>query len=288
MTDFTPIFIVVLFTVIAFVSAMKHGVVKLLSSGCAATLALGIVWAGFRFLPELASEHMDIELTWKAVAGVSAGIAIVVYFVALLIFGFFFKAFFNPDGWFHRLADGIPGGIISLFPSAVVAVFLFTCVRIAGTLQELNYAASLSQDGISESDRRVPPYPFSADWRNGIEDVPMLASLLDPIDPFSKRRNRNAAAMVIMGQSAPFRSHLLSQPETAELADEQEWFALRRDKSIKKALEKHDRVGLVLDPNLRDVASKSEFARDLRTLKLKRVLTGFAKSLEPKTTPTPE
>lgn len=276
-SDFTAVFVVIVFAIIAFVSAMKNGVLKLLASGCAAALALAAFFAGLQF----ASEIVDADLSATAIFGVSAGIAILVYFIALVIFSLVLKPMFGPDSPLHWMVDGIPGGLLSLFPSAVVAVFIFTCVRIAGTVQELNYTASLSQPNIEDLTRRIPAYPFSANWRNGIEDLPMLAPALDSLDPFSNRLNRNMSALAIMHGSVRFVRYLEERPEAADLVNEEGFESFRNYKNIRKALDKNDRLGLVMDPDLRDTARKTEHAERLRKLDLKPILVGFGRTIQP-------
>lgn len=280
-SDFTAVFVVIIFTIIAFFSALKNGVVKLLASGCAAALALAVFFAGMHLIQGIAQDNMEMDLSATASVGASIGIAVVVYFIALIIFSLIFKAVFGPDSPLHGLVDGLPGAVLSLFPSAVVAVFIFTCVRVAGTVQELNYAASLSQENIQELTRRIPPYPFSANWRNGIEDVPMLAPVLDLLDPFSNRLNRNAGAMAIMHNSVNLRTYLLSQPESATLAAEDSFMSLRREKDVRQALDKQNRIGLILNQDLQEAAQNSENVDELRELDLKRILVGFGKTLQP-------
>lgn len=281
LSDFAAVFVVILFAIIAFFSAMKNGVAKLLASGCAAAIALAILFGGLNFLPELAKESKDSELSIKSTVGISVGAAIFVYFFALIVFTYIFKAMFGADGWLHWAVDGMPGAILSLFPSAIVALFVFSCVRVAGTVQELNYTASLSQENIEDLTRKIPPYPFSANWRNGIEDIPLMASALDVLDPFSNRVNRNAAALVMMQGSGQLRSFLLTQPHVDELATEDDFIALRREVEIRKALDKQDRLGLVMDPKLRETAAEEKYADKLRPLDLKPVLVGFGEAIQP-------
>lgn len=281
LSDFTAVIVVILFTIIAFVSAAKHGVVKMLASGCAAAIALAVFFFAFNYLREVPSDSFGLDLSLTMIICAFVGISVVVYLISLIIFIFLFKALLGPDSPLHPLVDGIPGGILSLFPSAVVAVFIFTCVRVAGTVQELNYTASLSQENIESLTRRIPPYPFTSNWRNGIEDIPLLAPLLDLVDPFGNRVNRNASALVMMQGSGRLRSYLLSQPETEKLAQMQEFIALRREIDIRKALDKQSRLGLVLDPTLQATAAENEHIEELRELDLKRILVGFGRTLQP-------
>ena len=287
-SDFTGILIGLLFVVIAFLSAMKHGVVKILASGVAAGLALAFFYAGINFLPDLAKTLLDVDLTWKISAGVSAGVAFLVYVISRVTLGFIFKAIFNPDGWFHWCVDGIPGGILSLFPSAVVLFFLFNCIRVAGTVQELNYVDSLSRDGISQMGGRIPPYPLSATWRNGIESLPFLAPALDLIDPYSHRGKRNAAAFILASDSNFLKPFLLTRPETAVLVEMPVWAQLATEPGVAAAVQKLDRIALVIDPALEKAASDPVIARDLSQLVLRPPVDAFVASVEPAPAPAPE
>ena len=277
LSDFTAVFVVIVFAIVSFVTAYKNGVLKLLASGCAAALALVAFFIGLHSAPELTGKEMSAT----TIFGVSAGAAVLIYFIVLLVLSLILKPMFGPDSSLHWMVDGIPGGLVSLLPSAVVAVFLFTCVRIAGTVQELNHTATLSQPNIEDITRRIPKYPFSANWRNGVEDLPMVASVLDSLDPFSNRLNRNTAALTMMHGSVRFVRYLEDQPETANLVNEEGFKTFRNYKNIRKALDRNDRIGLVMDPDLRDVAQKTEHAAQLRKLDLKPILKGFGRTIQP-------
>lgn len=280
-SDFTGILIGLLFVIIVFLTAMKHGVVKILASGFAAAFALVIFYAGLNLLPDLAKTLLDVDLTWKVSAGVSAGLAFLVYVISRVILGLVFKSVFNPDGWFQWAVDGIPGGILSLFPSAVVLFFLFNCIRVAGTVQELNYIDSLSRDGISEMGGRIPPYPLSSTWRNGIESVPFVAPALDLIDPFSHRGNRNAAALALVSTSNFLKPYLLTRPETAVLVEMPVWEQLSTQPGVAKAVQKLDRLALVIDPAVQSAAADPVISGELRRLVLRPAVDAFVASIEP-------
>ncbi len=280
-TDYTGILIGLLFVIIAFLSSMKHGVVKMLASGTAAALALVVFYAGLNLLPPLAKTLLDIDLTWKISAGLSAGLAFPVYVISLIILGFVFKSLFNPDSWFHEYVDGVPGGILSLFPSAVVLFFLFNCIRVAGTVHELNYIHSLSRDGISEMGGHIPPYPLSSAWRNGIESLPFVAPALDLIDPFSHRGNRNAAALTLASSSNFLKPYLLTRPETAALVGMPVWEQLSTRPGVAKAMQELDRLALVIDPALKAAAADPMISGDLSRLVLRPAVDAFVASNEP-------
>ena len=166
--------------------------------------------------------------------------------------------------------------------------FLFCCFRIAGTVQELNYTASLSQAGIVQRGGNIPAYPFSGGWRDGIESVPLVAPVLDLVDPFSNRANRNAAALVIARGSADLRPFAESQKETADLIVNPGIETLRTNAEVYATVMKQDRMGLVLNSDLRAFASTPGVRDDLARMDLRRVLEDFVKSLEPETITIPE
>jgi len=278
MNEFTGVWIAVLFVVVAFIVAMKKGVVKLLASGMAAALGLLVLYGGIYLLPNLAKTYVDIDLTWQVIAGVAAGLAFLVYGVSGIILRILVKRAFNPDTWLHPLVEGIPGGMVSLFPSAVVVFFLFNCIRVAGTLQELNYVDSLARDGVKDMGGLIPGYPVSSSWRNGVESVPLVAPALDLIDPFSNRANRNAAALVIVSKSEYMKAYLSTLPESAELVEMSGWRDLLSEPAVTLALEKLDQVALVLAPPIRAAARESG-SRELKNLMLQPLLKGFVESI---------
>lgn len=282
MSDYTAVFIAIFFVVVAFVLAMNRGVVKMLASGLAAAVALVAFFSAVHLLPALAKTYVDVDLTWKLTAAVAGGVAFLSYVISRILFGILFKALFNPDGWFHWWVDGIPGGLLSLVPSAVVVFFLFCCVRFAGTLQELNYLDSLTQEGVSEMGGKIPPFPFSASWRNGIESLPMVAFALDLVDPYSNRASRNAAAMVITSKSPPMVRYFLLQPATSELMGRDSWLALRADPIVSLALTNLDRIGLILAPAIREAARAPDLVADLTVLVLKPEVEGYTQSIPPR------
>ncbi|MDF1826218.1 MAG: hypothetical protein P1U68_16345 [Verrucomicrobiales bacterium] len=285
MSDYFPFLIAILIVLLTFISAMKNGVVKLLSSGAAA-LALAIVLiAGVHFLPVLADQFLDLELSWKMNLGISCVLAIFTYTVSRFFFGWVFRVLLGPDSWMHGLADGVPGGILSLFPSLVIVFVLFNFVRIAGTQLELNYVASLSRDGIVNTVKELPPYPTAARWRNQVEDAPMVAGALDLIDPFSNRVNRNMAALVMVSQSNSLKGFLLDQGETADLVGLSGFGELAAEPLVSEALKTNQPVEIVSCHRIQDEAKEFSEAEKLRLLDLEPVLTRFVDQIVPVVVP---
>ncbi len=282
MGEYTGILIAVLIMVATFIVAMNQGVVKLLSSGLAALVAMAVLFAGIHFLPILTKILIDLDLVWKVTVGISAGFAFFTYVVSRILFGMIVKRLFNHDGMLHRFVDGLPGGLLSLLPSVVVVFFLFNCIRIAGTLQELNYVDSLSRDGVSEMGGKIPPYPFSADWRNGVEKIPGIAHTLDYLYPFSRRNRRNAAACVLITKSTVLMEYLKPLPATGSLVSLDQWRIIAAGPGVAAAMRELDRVALVLDPAVVKAADEPILKHKLNYLPLRTALVDFVESLKPR------
>ncbi len=288
MTDYAPVLIAVLFVLLAFAVASNKGVVSLLASGIAVAAGVVIVLVGFQLLPGLAKTYLDIGLTWQVSLAISAGAGFVVFLFLRIVLALIFKYLFNSDGWLHHLADGVPGGILSLGPSLVTVFIFFTCVRAAGTVKELNYIDSLAQPGILGMGGQIPAYPISATWRNAIERIPFLAIALDATDPFSRRADRNAAAFVLAQDGSALRRHLLDHPDTGRLMESPVWAELPANPEIADALAKLDRVTLVTAPAMQTAAADPSQRQTLAHTVFEPALKEFVRSLIPAPVSVPE
>lgn len=288
MTAYAPILIAVLFVLVAFSLASSKGVVGLLASGMAAAVGVAILLAGFQFLPGLAKTYLGVGLTWQVSLALSAGAALAAFLFLRIILALVLKHLFHFDGWLHRFADGTPGGILSLGPSLVAVFVFFTCVRAAGTVQELNYIDSLARPGIRDIGGQIPAYPISATWRNAIERLPFLAAALDATDPFSRRSSRNTAAFVLAQKGASLRTHLLGRPETGLLMEAPNWVELPADREVADALAKLDRVSLVTAPAVQRTAADPSLRPKLVQVVFEPGLKDFVLSLIPEPVETPE
>lgn len=280
MTASFPFFFAFLIFVGFFALSAKRGVLSLLASGISLASALVVFLLGMKLLPDLALQYGEIELEWKKTAMISGAAAAIVFLLVRIIGGWILKSILGPEGFMHSLVDGVAGGFISLFPSLIVVLFLFTCIRISGTLHELNYAASLSRDKVATMADQIPAYPWTAKWRDGVENIPFMPMVLDSVDPFSNRANRNAAAFAIMNQSSLVRSHLLGLPDTAKLAADERIITINQNTGVNKALQAQERVGLVFEPHIRELAAAPELARLFQRVHLRSVLESYVKTLK--------
>lgn len=280
MSDLFPLLFAVLLTVLLFAHAVKHGVVRLLTSAFAASSALAVFFGGIRFLPGLAESTLRMELSWGWTAGVALGAAACAYVFVLVVVGWLLKVAFARDGWFHWMGHGLLGGFLSLFPAAVTVFFLFWCARVGGTVVELNYVALVSRPDIENYAGGIRPMPFPVRWRDTVESVPFVARLFDGVDPFSNRSHRNAAALAVMAESPLLSAFLLEDPETEALVGSPAVREAIRDPAVVERIHSGDRVGLVLSSSFRTLAANREIAPDLRRMRPERFLKRFAAHLE--------
>lgn len=281
MTDYLPILLALLFVAVVFIVAASRGVVPMLSSGLALVGGVVTMTLGVYLIPAVSSAIGEEGLSWKLIIGASLGLGFVVAVILRLIFGWFFNRLFGGDSQYSWMTDGLFGGFLSLIPSLAGVMLMFTGFRVAGTVLELNYTASLARQGIVDMAGKIPPYPGVARLRNTIESFPVLPDVLDLMDPFSHRVHRNTAALVIIGDVGPLSSYLLQQPETAEFAGNDIFDEHSSDPEIRAVLKNHDWAGLVLHPKIRQTVLNSELNGALRKLKLQRSLEGFVESLGP-------
>ncbi len=285
MMDYAPVFLGIFFIVVAFLVAMNHGVVGLLASGLSLAAGLATVLAGFEFLPGLAKQFLDLDLSWKFTLAVAAGAALLVFLIFRFIFAFILKALFSRDAIFHPLSDGVGGGVLSLGPSLLTVLAFFLCVRLAGTVLELNYIDSLARAEIREMGGQIPPYPMTARWRDGIDALPFMGGLLDSIDPLSPRAERNAAALVLASDGVALFNHLKIKHDTGPLAELPGWLMLSNDPVVSKANEKFDRLALILAPAVQEAAARPDLRTKLQLLVLRPSVEDFVKSIEPAPAP---
>lgn len=286
MTDYAPVLLAAFFVVVAFIYSMREGVVSLLTSGLALAVGIAVFVVCFKLGPAVARQFLDIDLTWKFLLAVSGGLAALLFLISRFIFSAILRALFNRDGFLHPLSDGIGGGLLSIGPSLLTVVVFFLCVRLAGTVLELNYIDSLARPGITAMGGNIPPYPMAVRWRDGLDSLPFLGDGLDLIDPFSRRGPRNVAALVLALDGPSLQSHLKREIETGPLAELSAWAEVAADPVVAKANEKTDRVALLTAPAVHTAAGDIAIRRRLQRLVLRPTVAKFVKSLEP--APVPE
>lgn len=280
MTDFLPILLAILILVANAAYSAKWGFLFPFAAGIATVVSVVVFLLVFHCLPSIADVFLDLPLGWKPT--IIIGLVFALLSLVLVRFPAVggLKRLLGPDSPLHRLTDGVPAALLSLVPSVIAILFLFSCFRIAGTNQELRYVAALSQDGVESMSGKIPPYPQSEQWRAKIEALPGVSRLLDRMDPFSPPLYRNSAAVVLLDQAPALRAFLMEQSETAPIFS-QRILDMEQFPGLQKAMQEQDLPAIVLDPELREKALDSELSPDLKALQLRPVLERFVESLTP-------
>lgn len=281
-----PILAVIVISLLYFLWAMKWGVVRILSSSIAMAVGLVTFFVGVNIGPSMIYNLLSMQLPWSAVLAGFGILAIIVFFIAWAIFGFILRFLFNPDSFLHPLADGIPGGLLSLFASIVMAFIIFTGTRITGTLFELNYIASIAHPDIVKADlNKLPePHKFTL-WRNTIEKIPMLADLLDQCDPFSRREHRNFGAVTLFSSNQPSREFSEGSSQMAGILDNSLVLQLIESEEMARQNRLNDRVSHVLSRDAIELANDPELKNRLKNLKIDRHVDEFVQYLKTNKTP---
>lgn len=281
-----PIIAVFLITLLYFIYAMKWGAVRILSSSLAIAVGLGVFFTAVNLGPPFIENLLGMHLGWQFILAGAGILAIIVYFISWAIFGFILKFLFNPDSFLHPLVDGIPGGILSIFASIVMAFVIFTATRICGTLFELNYIASIAQPEIVRADLNKLPEPSKfTNWRNTIEKIPMVADWLDVIDPFSRREHRNFGAVTLFAANEPSREFSAGSKQMGSILSNSRVIDHISSEEMQSQLRLNDRVGHILSREAIEIASDPELKVRLKNLKIDRHVDEFVQYLKTNKTP---
>ncbi len=282
-----PLIAVFLITLLNFIYAMKMGIVRILASSIAVAIGAGVFFAVINYGPSSLDEMIGVELSWEFLFSAAGIFGVIAYFISWAIGGFVIKFLFNPDSFLHPLVDGFPGGIISLFPSLVMAFVIFTGTRITGTLFELNYAASIAQPSIVDADLDKLPSPskFTV-WRNTIEKIPLVADWLDKIDPFSCRANRNFGLVSLFSANQPAREFSEGSSQMATILSNSRVLDLINSDNMTTQMMLRDKVGLVLGKEALEIASLPDLKPRLKVLKLDRHVEEFVQFVKTNKTPS--
>jgi hypothetical protein len=206
-----------MFVIFMAVRAWHHGALEMVWTmlswaGGASSAALA-----FRHGPDLLITYGGTELDpgQKMIAGFLFSIgtfAAVRGFIVWLI-----RRAFGPEsklgGWMY----GGTGSILSLLPSLTFLLLLCLLIRGTGTMFELESVDRMSAAGGLEERAKYANVPAPTRWRNGLEGLPSIASVLDTFDPVATPARRNLAAIVLASYNEGMRVHLRRSPVT-ELA----------------------------------------------------------------------
>ena len=122
-------------------------------------------------------------------------------------------------------------------------------------------------------------------WRDKVEQIPMVADLLDQVDPFSRRENRNFGAMTLFAATEPAREFSEGSTQMAGLITNGDVNVLLNSAEFARQIQRKERVGLVLNKEALEIASDPELKNRLKNLKIDRHVDEFITWLKTNKTP---
>ncbi len=276
-----PIVIIVAVFALYFLYAMRWGIVNLLSSAIALAAGLGVFFTGLNMGPPFMDESFGILPPWQFLVVGAGVLAAVIYLIVWLISRGILKFLFNPDSFLHFLVDGVPGGILSIGATVVTVFFIFTGIRIAGTIYELDYAATIAQPEIVNMDYSKLPEPAVAtQWRDQIEQLPYLAEWLDFCDPFSRRQNRNLGIVSLFAATQISMDFSEDSEQMAAILSNRkvdEWIT---SEEMAGYLNLKDKISMVMSLEAIRIANHSELKNRLIKFNLQRHIREFVQFLQ--------
>lgn len=255
-----------------FVRAFNHGVVGMLWAVTGVSAGVIGGWVFYLMIPDLLP---DWKGSFRSQLMVSAVVGLIPYLIVRFVAKAFFKWVFNPDGPLSFLADGFGGGILSLIPSLVVAIVLTVGARIGGTWADLRRFEKLSVSGVDYEELNYPGRPVLAMWRDGVERLPMVLDVFDPVDPIDRVPERNLVGLLITSKKEELFEHLTADPESGPLIESDSFEALLADPEITQLNQAMMHFELLQHEEIRTAAADPVIRAQLEELELHRLVDEF-------------
>ncbi len=276
--DFVPIILAVVLTLGLMISAWRFGVANHLAAGLSAAAGIGVGIVTFVYLPGIVKNAVDVTLSTKVVVIIS-------FITGLLLMGIlryalraFFRMLFNADSPLHNLSDGPVGAVIALIPAAILLFVLGTGLRMTGTLMELRQLQNITRTGVQWGTKNYPEWPLTTRWRDTVESIPLATTILDPLDPVSRKPARNLTGLLIASKNTRLRKEFESTTQAGEIVKSQLFLDLEQNEDVIKLNEKNQRPALLLHPDVQAASGNSEIESDLAKLELKDMIDAFQKN----------
>ena len=216
------------FIVFIAIRSWKRGALEMLwtlLSWSGGSFAAGLA---FRHLPTLINEHSSLHLDAgkSIVAGVICSVltfAIVRSLIVSLI-----HRIFGPESHLGGWMYGGTGSIISILPSTAFILLVALLVRGTGTMFELESLDRIGAQMNLSARAGLAVIPTATRWRNSLEGLPHISSVLNLFDPVSTPARRNLAALIIASHDPTLKLQLrrsgitsdsANHPITVELVD---------------------------------------------------------------------
>ena len=253
------------------VRAFRYGVVLMLSGSLGIAAGIFAGWFVYNQLPNLmpSIESFRTQLLISFGVGVAAWLVVRVSVKKLL------KILFDPGGLFGKASDGPGGAILSLIPILLTLSIVIIAVRVTGTWAELRRFEKISVPGSEILAKDYPARPRTAEWRDGIEKLPLVAGVFEPIDHFSQIPKRNLVALLITSKKGDLFKHLSEDPETGPIIVSDGFAGLMAEPEIRELINAREHVDLLFNDKISAVSESGELRESLKELKLYRLVDAY-------------
>lgn len=265
------VFLIASLALISFfaVHAWKNGVVGMLwgVTGAMTGIAGGALLYRFSLAP--------LGLGFGAKLAIAFFAGLLIYLVARWIAKVVLIQLFEPDGWLHFLAEGFGAAVLSLVPSLLTIVILATGIRVGGTAADLRRLELLATPNANFLAKNYPKQPLAAEWRDGIESLPLVRDGLDWIEPLGRTPERTLVGLLIVSKKPAILRHLSEDPESRSVIASPTFQALLASEEVKTLNAAGERLRLLRHIEVRAAALDSALAGQLRELELNRLVDEF-------------
>lgn len=210
----------------------------------------------------------------------SALVGLVPYLIVRFAAKAILERTFDPEGIFGSFADGVPGGILSLFPALVTIAILIFCTRVAGTWAEFRRFEKVSIDGVDFLEGRYPQRPMLAEWRDGVEQLPLVVPVFGIVDKINRLPERNVVGLLITSKKEVLLDYLTNDPESALVMGSDSFAELLSDREIDQWNADRQHFTLLRHTAVRAAALDPVIRKNLEELELHRMVDEFMLSPE--------
>ena len=269
-------FVAIAFAGFVAARAWTHGVLKMFWAIMG--LAVG---AGFGFLCFQNANALLTRIAPGKELGLVANIAVsfIVALIAYIIFRQLAKTIlqkvFNPEGVLSGWAFGFRGAVMSLIPSVITILVVGLGIRMGGTMLELRRAEKKCRADKDYLTDHYPGWPSITKIRDGFERLPFVLDVYQPIDPISRRPERQLVMLLITTKKPALFSHLEKNAATEALIAGPLFQSLMVEKEVRDLLTENKHTVLLRHPKILNATSVDSFAREVAKIDLHQIIDDF-------------
>jgi len=217
--DTALVVLAVIFMIFMAVRAWNRGALEMLWtllswSGGGFTSALA-----FRHGPTLLTTYAGIELDdgKRLVAGVICAVAAFAIVRGIIVW--LIHRIFGPESHLGGWMYGGTGSIVSVLPSLGFLLLVSLLIRGTGTMFELESIDRMAANTSAEARAKLSEIPRPTLWRNSLEGLPQMPSIMNIFDPVATPARRNLAALLLASFDETLRFQLRRSPITGDIVN---------------------------------------------------------------------